>query len=106
MGLIMKNFNNLGVNWKIQFLEGGDNKKNNIEGKDCLKRGGAWTVCRFKGELGKKKGEWCFWGVVDSPMHTMHTITAMQHEGIKFSITNAKVTGTNIPTIPLALMNH
>ena len=30
MGLIMKNFNNLGVNWKIQFLEGGDNKKNNI----------------------------------------------------------------------------
>ena len=51
-------------------------------------------------------GEWCFLGVVDSPMHTMHTITAMQHEGIKFSITNAKVTGTNIPTIPLALMNH
>ena len=36
---------------------------------DNLKRL-AWTVCRFKGELGKKEG----WDVLrggDTPMHTM-----------------------------------
>ena len=99
MGLIMNNFNNLGVNWKIQFLEGGDNKKTIYRG------GGLGQFSDLRGSLAKK-GECCYWGVVDSPMHTMHTITAMQHEGIKFSITNAKVTGTNIPTMPLALMNH
>ena len=55
----MKNFNILGVHWKIQFLEGGS-RKTNIEGGNCLKRG-AWAVCQFKGELGKKE-EGCFWG--------------------------------------------
>ena len=37
-------------------------------------RGGtrARTVCRFKGELGKKRGgEVVFEGGVDTPMHTM-----------------------------------
>ena len=40
------------------------------------KKGGAWTVCRFNGGLGKKDG----WGVFegdrggggDTPMHTMN----------------------------------
>ena len=44
----------------------------NIEGGLPEKRGGAWTVSRFEGGLGKKerlvflKG-----GRVDTPMHTM-----------------------------------
>ena len=32
---------------------------------------GAWTVCRFKGELGKKEGGGLFEEGVDTPMHTM-----------------------------------
>ena len=35
-----------------------------------------------------------------------HTRTAMQREGIGFSITYAKITETNIPTMSLELMNH
>ena len=31
---------------------------------------GAWTVCRFKGDLAKKR--WCFWGEVDTTMNTMY----------------------------------
>ena len=42
-----------------------------IEG-DCLKRG-AWTVCRFKRGLSKKK-EAVFLGGGDTPMHTMHQL--------------------------------
>ena len=34
--------------------------KNQYVGGDCLKRGGAWTVCWFKGGLARKKGL-CFW---------------------------------------------
>ena len=30
-------------------------RKTNVGG-DCLERGGAWTVCRFKWRLGKKDG--------------------------------------------------
>ena len=37
---------------------------------DYLKRG-AWTVCKFKGGLGKKEGGGVFEGGVDTPMHTM-----------------------------------
>ena len=52
----MKNFNKfgVGVHGKIRVLEGGFTKNQYIGG-DCLKRvRGTWTVCRFKGELGKK----------------------------------------------------
>ena len=35
----------------------------------CLKRR-TWTVCRFKGGLGKKEGGF-FEGGVDTPMHTI-----------------------------------
>ena len=53
MGLRIKNFNIMGVHWKIQFLEGGA-RKSNIGG-NCLKMG-AWTVWRFKRGLGEKEG--------------------------------------------------
>ena len=55
MVLRMKNFNVLGVHWKIWLLRGGGgSRRTNIEGGDCLKRG-AWAVCWFKGGLGKKE---------------------------------------------------
>ena len=62
----MKNFNTLGFHWKIQLLGGGE-----FRGR-IVKKGGAWTVCRFKGELGKKEGV-VFWEVVDTPMDTILT---------------------------------
>ena len=58
MVLRIKNFSTLGVHWKIRFF-GCVSRKINIEEGDCLKRG-PWSVCRFKGGLGKKMGE-CFW---------------------------------------------
>ena len=44
--------------------------KNQYREGDCLKRG-AWTVCQFKGGLGKKEGVVLLRGGVDTPMHTM-----------------------------------
>ena len=55
---MMKNYNILGVRWKIWLLVG--LTKNQYRGGDCLKRG-AWTVCRFEVGLARKRG-WCFWG--------------------------------------------
>ena len=51
----MKNFNIMGVHWKIQFLGGGGgvHEKSLYRG-NCLKRQGLWTVCRF---LGQKEGD-------------------------------------------------
>ena len=54
MGLRMKNSNILGVQWKIWFL-GGDLQKTNIEG-GLSKKGGAWSVCRFKGGTWQERG--------------------------------------------------
>ena len=54
----MKNFDILGVYWKIRFLRGGGGlTKNQYRRGNFLKKGGgAWTVCRFKGGLDKKEG--------------------------------------------------
>ena len=60
MGLMMKNFNIFGVYWKIRFL-GRVNEKPMQRG-DLPKKGGAWTVHRFKGGLGKKEGGGVFEG--------------------------------------------
>ena len=57
--------------------------KNQYSEGDCLKRG-AWTVCQFKGGLGKKEGVMFLrGGGVDTPMRTMN------NNNIK---TNMKVT--------------
>ena len=48
MVLRMQNFSILGVHWKSDFKAGGGSQKTIIEGGDCIKRGGAWTVCWFK----------------------------------------------------------
>ena len=68
MVLTMKNFNILGIHWKIRLLGGGLTKP--IE--NCLKEGGgAWTVYRFKRGLGKKEGGGVFEGG-DTPMHALY----------------------------------
>ena len=55
--LWMKNFNIIGVHWKIRFfwVGGGEWKKKQCLGVNRLKRV-AWIVCRFKRRLGKKEG--------------------------------------------------
>ena len=70
MALRMKNFNILGVHWKIRFLGGEGFTK--IGGGDCLKRG-AWTVCRFKVGVWQERGKGECW-------------YPNAHYGIKFQI--------------------
>ena len=57
MGLRMKNFNILGVRWKVRLLEGRrGSRKTKIEGGNSVKGGDAWTVYQFNGGLSKKEG--------------------------------------------------
>ena len=76
MILRMKNFNILEVHWKIQlfFLGGGGEPihEKPIQRGDCLKRG-TWTVCQFKGGLGKKEGGGVFEGGTLIPQCTLWT---------------------------------
>ena len=60
MALRMKNFNIFRVHWKIRLL-GEGSRKINLEGGGLHKKG-AWTVCWFKGGLGKKEGSGIFEG--------------------------------------------
>ena len=69
MVLRMKNFNILGIHWKIRLL-GGCSQKNNIDGRGHLEMG-VWTVYLFKGGVGKKEWGGDFEGRVWYPMHTM-----------------------------------
>ena len=68
--LKMKNFNILGLHWKIWLLGGGFTKNQYRRGRGGYLKRRARTVCWFKGGLAGKRG-WCFWGVVNTPMHTM-----------------------------------
>ena len=43
------------VHWKIRFF-GGEVTKKQYTGEEFPKKGGAWTVCRFKGRS-KIKGQ-------------------------------------------------
>ena len=52
----------MGIHWKIQFLEGGSEKKQYIG--DCLKGGGVWTVYRFKRGHVEKDGVAFLRGVI------------------------------------------
>ena len=46
-------------------------KNLNIFGEGLPKERGAWTLCKFKGDMARKRGKH-FWGEgVDTPMHTM-----------------------------------
>ena len=55
----MKNFNILGVHWKIWLLGGAT--KNQYKGGIALK-GGFGQFLSLRWGLGKKEGWWCFWG--------------------------------------------
>ena len=69
-GVKEKNFNIMEVHWKIRFSGGGAWKPSMSRVK-CLKTG-AWIVCRFKRRPWQKRRGWCFWGGVETPMHTVN----------------------------------
>ena len=54
MVLRKRNVNILGVHWKIRLLGSRGVTKNQHRWRDCLKRG-AWTFCRFKVGLARKR---------------------------------------------------
>ena len=64
----MKNFNTMGVHWKIQFFGEGGGWFTKYSVANCLKSG-AWIVCRFKvrggrgGGRGEKERDGVFDGV-------------------------------------------
>ena len=86
MVLRMKNFNILGVHWKIRLLGGKGLTKNQYTGGYCLKRGhGQFVGLR---RAWQEKGGWWFWGGVDTPMHTMMSLGNKQILTFKISVTN------------------
>ena len=80
----MKNFNILGVCWKMQLLGGGrvSSRKTKIEGRG----GAACTVCQFKRGLARKRFVVFLngggGGGVDIPIHTM----VLEHEMVHLSV--------------------
>ena len=68
----MKNFNILGVHWKICLLGGGVMKNQYRGGLPKKGGGGLQQFGDLRGRLDKKEGRGCFWGRgVDNPMHTI-----------------------------------
>ena len=70
MVLRMKNFNILGVHWKIRLLGVGGSRKTNVEG-GLPKKGALVSLPIYGGDLARKRGGGV-WGGVDTPMHTMN----------------------------------
>ena len=70
MGLRMKNFDILGVHWKIQLL-GGSSQKTDIEGGTAYKVG-LGKLADLRGGLARKRGVVFLREGVDIPMHTMY----------------------------------
>ena len=70
MGLSMKNFN-IGIHWKIQFL-GVMFAENQCIG-ECLRRG-VYKFADLRGAW-QKRGSGVFEVGLDTPMHTMSSIT-------------------------------
>ena len=46
----------------------------NISGEDCPERREAWTVCRFKKRLDKKRVGRCFWGARLIPQYKVYEV--------------------------------
>ena len=65
----MRNFNIMGVQWKIQFLVGAANKP--IYRGELPKKGALGQFADLKGVGLPKKRGWCFWVGGDTPMQTM-----------------------------------
>ena len=71
MRLKMKDFDVLGVHWKIGLLGGWSSQKSNIEGGIAWK-GGPGQFADLGGGAWQERGGWCFWGGgAHTPMHTM-----------------------------------
>ena len=71
MVLRMKNFNILGVHWKIRLLGVGGSRKTNVEG-GLPKKGALVSLPIYGGDLARKREGGGVWGGVDTPMHTMN----------------------------------
>ena len=71
MVLRMKNFDILGVHWKMWLIEGGGHKKP-TEIRDCLKAG-LEQFEDLREEAWQERRGWCFWKGegADTPMHTL-----------------------------------
>ena len=69
MVLRIKNFNILGVHWKIRLLGGRCSRNTNAE-RELPKKGGLDSLLNSRGGLGKKEGG-VFLRGVDTPMHTI-----------------------------------
>ena len=80
----MKNFNILGIHWKIWLSEGGVHKKQ-IKRRDCPKRG-AWTAWKFKGRTCQERGDSVFWrgrgGLI--PRYTLCFLAKLKGKGRPF----------------------
>ena len=76
MVLRTKNFNILGVHWKIRLL--GGILKNQYIGGDRPRKGG-WLVqfVDLRGGLARKRA-WCFWGGGDTPVPTMIILSHLE----------------------------
>ena len=72
IGLRMKNFNIMGVHWKIRCL-GEFIKNQSIYRGEYPKKWGLGQLAELRGKAWPKRGVWCFWGGegVDTPMYTM-----------------------------------
>ena len=103
MVLRTKNFNILGVQWKIQLL-GGDLEKQIYRGRLPKKGGGAWAVCWFKGGLNKKERGGVFEGV-DTPMPTMIILSHLELSRIGLPKLNSSIL-TEIVTIPVGQVDE
>ena len=68
MGIRKRNFNIIGVHWKIELL--GGSRKNNIYRGESPKKGGLGEFTDLRGGLAKKRGI-VFLRGLGTPMHTM-----------------------------------
>ena len=71
MVLRIKDFNILGVHWKIRLLRGEGVTKNQYRRERLPKKGeGLGLFPDLGGDLARKRG-WCFWVGVETQMHTI-----------------------------------
>ena len=87
----MKNFNIMGVHWKIRVLSGVHEKA--IYVGDWHKKGGleSFAELRKAGNAWQENREWCFWGAGDgdTPMRTMlkeFTVASINYLGWELNL--------------------
>ena len=103
MVLRTKNFNILGVHWKIWLL--GGILKNQYIGGDRPRKGG-WLVqfVDLRGGLARKRA-WCFWGGGDTPVPTMIILSHLELLRIDLPKLNSSIL-MKIVTIPVGQVDE